>query len=74
MFFPYFPSFRPITPYSQLEMQEKPKMTSMHRQIHTELDTIAEELGGKINRYICSDRTTFHRKIVIEYDHSNKDT
>lgn len=55
-------------------MQEKPNMTSMHRQIHTELDTIAEELGGKIRRYICSDRTTFHRKIVIEYDHTNKDT
>ena len=27
MFFPYFPSFRPIAPCSRLEMQEKPNVS-----------------------------------------------
>ena len=34
-----------------------------------------EELldGGKAHYLECSDRTTHHKKIVIEYDHSTKE-
>ena len=35
--------------------------------------SVAELLDGDVKHYICSDRTTFHEKIVIEYNHSNKD-
>jgi len=33
-----------------------------------------EELldGGKAHYFECSDRTTHHKKIVIEYDHTSK--
>ena len=30
-------------------------------------------LQGKAHYVECSDRTTYHRKIVIEYDHQDKD-
>ena len=38
----------------------------------TLLEKIAEELGGKLSYYICSDKYTEHRKIVIEYNHATK--
>ena len=36
------------------------------------LERVAEELGGKLHYYICSDKYTKHRKIVIEYNHATK--
>ena len=33
---------------------------------------IEELLDGKAHYFDCSDRTTFHQKIVIEYNHSTK--
>ena len=35
--------------------------------------SVAELLDADVKHYICSDRTTFHEKIVIEYNHSKKD-
>jgi hypothetical protein len=29
-------------------------------------------LGGKAHYFECSDRTTYHKKIVIEYKHTDK--
>lgn len=34
--------------------------------------SIAELLDGEAHYFECSDRTTYHKKIVIEYDHQNK--
>ena len=36
------------------------------------VQSIAELLDGKASYYICCDRTTSHKKIVIEYDHEEK--
>ena len=36
------------------------------------VEKIEELLGGKAHYIECSDRTTYHKKIVIEYDHQNK--
>ena len=36
------------------------------------LNSIAEDLKGKVKYYICSDKTTTHKKIVIEYGHQKK--
>ena len=36
------------------------------------VEKIEELLGGKAHYVECSDRTTYHRKIVIEYDHEKK--
>jgi len=33
---------------------------------------IEELLDGKAHYFECSDRTTYHKKIVIEYNHTNK--
>ena len=33
---------------------------------------IEQLLKGKAHYYVCSDRTSFHRKIVIEYGHEEK--
>jgi len=40
--------------------------------IEYQLDNVVRLLGGKLTRCICTDRTTTHRKIVIEYDHQEK--
>jgi hypothetical protein len=37
------------------------------------LEMVAEELGGKLSYYICSDKYTKHRKIVIEYEFARKE-
>ena len=37
------------------------------------LQRIAEELGGEVKYLFCSDRTTTHNKIVIEYGHKDKE-
>lgn len=35
------------------------------------IEQVAELLGGTAKYYTCSDKKTQHKKIVIEYDHSN---
>ena len=75
MFFPYFPSFRPIAPCSPLEMQEKPKVNVTNQNIANNLlKSVGQLLNAEVKHYICLDRTTQHEKIVIEYNHSNKNT
>lgn len=44
-------------------------MTSEQRQI---LESIAKELGGKVEYLLCSDLHSRHRKIVITYDAQQK--
>ena len=36
------------------------------------VEKIEELLDGKAHYFECSDRTTYHQKIVIEYNHSTK--
>ena len=36
------------------------------------VEKIEELLDGKAHYFECSDRTTYHNKIVIEYNHTNK--
>ena len=36
------------------------------------LNRIAEDLEGEVKYYTCSDKTTTHKKIVIEYGHQKK--
>ena len=36
------------------------------------VEKIEDLLGGKAHYIECSDRTTYHKKIVIEYDHEKK--
>lgn len=36
------------------------------------LEMVAEELGGKLTYETCITRNTEHKRIVIEYDHSQK--
>ena len=36
------------------------------------VEKIEELLDGKAHYLDCSDRTTFHQKIVIEFNHENK--
>lgn len=36
------------------------------------IKSIESLLGGEAKHYYCSDRTTKHEKIVIEYNHENK--
>ena len=36
------------------------------------VEKIEELLDGKAHYYYCSDRTTKHEKIVIEFNHSSK--
>ena len=35
------------------------------------IEQVAELLNGEAKHYIVADRTSSHRKIVIEYDHSS---
>ena len=36
------------------------------------LEMVAEELGGKLSYWICTNNNTEHKKIVIEYDHAQQ--
>ena len=36
------------------------------------VEKIEELLGGEAHYFECSDRTTYHQKIVIEYNHKTK--
>ena len=40
--------------------------------LEMQLDNICRILGGEVKHYICTDRTTTHEKIVIEYNHKKK--
>ena len=48
---------------------EKPTKLNIAKNL---AEKIAELLDGKVSYYVCCDRTTSHRKIVIEYDHEEK--
>lgn len=37
------------------------------------LTMVAEELGGKLSYWTCSDKYTQHKKIVIEYEFHRKE-
>ncbi len=51
-------------------MGREDKMTEEQKAL---LEMVAEELGGKIEYYLCSNLHSQHKKIVIEYDHSKKE-
>jgi len=36
------------------------------------LELITDELGGKLEHYVCSNTHTSHKKIVITYDAQQK--
>ncbi len=40
--------------------------------LQIQLDNICRILGGEAKYYICSSKTTTHKKLVIEYNHENK--
>lgn len=40
--------------------------------IRTQLDNVCKLLGGEAKHYICTNKTTQHEKIVIEYNHEKK--
>tara|TARA_R100000030_G_scaffold22537_1_gene16231 strand:+ start:191 stop:418 length:228 start_codon:yes stop_codon:yes gene_type:complete len=48
---------------------EKPTKLNIAKNL---VEKIEELLDGKAHYFDCCDRTTQHRKIVIEFDHSNK--
>ena len=40
--------------------------------VQTQLDNITKILGGKLSHYTVTDKTTIHKKYVIEYEHNHK--
>jgi hypothetical protein len=40
--------------------------------VEHQLGNVVNILDGELHHYHCSDRTTTHEKIVIEYNHKNK--
>ena len=40
--------------------------------VEKQIDNICQILGAEAKHYYCSDRTTKHEKIVIEYNHTKK--
>ena len=48
---------------------EKPTKLNIAKNL---VERIEELLDGKAHYFECSDRTTYHQKIVIEYNHSDK--
>ena len=40
--------------------------------VEKQIDNICQILGAEAKHYYCSDRTTQHEKIVIEYNHKKK--
>jgi hypothetical protein len=38
------------------------------------LEMVAEELGGKLEYWVCADKFNSSRKIIIEYDFQRKGT
>ena len=48
---------------------EKPTKLNIAKNL---VERIEELLDGKAHYFECSERTTYHQKIVIEYNHSDK--
>ena len=40
--------------------------------VETQVNYICKIFGAEAKHYICSDKTTTHEKIVIEYNHQKK--
>jgi hypothetical protein len=40
--------------------------------VQIQLDNIVKILDGELKHYICTDKTTTHEKIVIEYNRTKK--
>jgi len=40
--------------------------------VDTQLENVRNVLNGELKHYVCSDKTTTHEKIVIEYNHKKK--
>jgi hypothetical protein len=40
--------------------------------VQTQLENVTKILDGKLSHYIVSDKTTTHKKYVIEYEHNHK--
>lgn len=62
-----------ITPQTYIDMNEEFIKDDIPFRANNLIDRVAELLEAKSVRYFsCSDRTTKHEKIVIEYNHENK--
>ena len=48
---------------------EKPTKLNIAKNL---VEKIEELLDGEAHYFECSDRTTYHQKIVIEFNHSSK--
>ena len=40
--------------------------------VEHQLENVRSVLGGELKHYICTDKTTTHEKIVIEYNRTKK--
>ena len=40
--------------------------------VEWQLENVRNVLGGELTHYICTDKTTSHEKIVIEYNRTKK--
>ena len=40
--------------------------------VEHQLENVRNVLDGELKHYVCSDKTTTHEKIVIEYNHKKK--
>ena len=54
------------------ENEEKWRKATNEQIVRNLVEKIEELLDGKAHYVECSDRTTYHNKIVIEYNHTNK--
>ena len=54
------------------ENEEKWQVATNKVIVENLIEKIEELLDGKAHYFECSDRTTYHKKIVIEYDHTEK--
>ena len=54
------------------ENEEKWRKATNEQIVRNLVEKIEELLDGKAHYVECSDRTTYHKKIVIEYNHTNK--
>ena len=57
---------------ARAENEEKWRKATNKQIAENLVEKIEELLDGKAHYFDCSDRTTFHQKIVIEFNHQNK--
>ena len=63
----------PTTGVNVIENGFEPWEEETNRVIAKQLiENVEKLLGGKATYVTCCDRTTEHKKIVIEYNHTNK--